>query len=110
MITFSRNGEFVGSVTSSAYGFTLHKMVALGFVHIPKTEDGKQGIVESQWVGDKAATWTIDIAGTQFPVTPHLHPPPMPIVTQESAHAEVKPKKKYPTVELLRKKRKTGTN
>ena len=101
---FYRNGEFVGFITSSAYGFTLHKMVALGFVQHPATLQGSPTAVESPWVNDKSAEWTIDIAGKQVPVSVHLHPPAMPIVTQDSAGIDFKQKKKRtPTVQLLKK-------
>merc|ERR1719357_2407481 len=98
-----RNGEFVGFVTSTAYGFTLHKMVALGFVQHPLTLGGQKTPVEASWIADRSATWTIDIAGKMCPVTVHLHPPKMPIITQEGAAADYKPKKHYPNVQLLKK-------
>jgi len=98
-----RNGEFVGFVTSTAYGFTLHKMVALGFVQHPLTLGGEKTPVEAAWIADRTASWTIDIAGKMCPVTVHLHPPKMPIITQEGAAADYKPKKHYPNVQLLKK-------
>jgi len=100
-----RNGEFVGTVTSTAYGFTLHKMVALGFVQHPSTRDGEKVPVCAQWIADRTASWTIDIAGVSCPVTVHLHPPKMPIITQEGAAADYKPKKRYENVQLLNKKK-----
>ena len=60
-----RNGEFVGFVTSTAYGFTLHKMVALGFVQHPSTLAGVPVPVQAGWVADRTASWTMDIAGRQ---------------------------------------------
>jgi len=98
-----RDGEFVGFVTSTAYGFTLHKMVALGFVQHPSTLAGDKIPVEANWIADKDVTWTIDIAGKMCPVTVHLHPPNMPIITQEGAAKDHKPKKHYPNVQLLKK-------
>ena len=97
-----RNGEFVGNVTSSAYGFTLHKMVALGFVKHPDTLQGHKTPVEASWIGDKSASWSIDIAGKMCPVSVHLHPPKMPIISQDGAAADYKPKKHYPNVQLLK--------
>lgn len=92
-------------MTSTAYGFTLHKMVALGFIQNPLTLAGRDTPVEHQWVSDRSAKWTIDIAGRQVPVSAHLFPPAMPIITQESSHAaESKPKRRHPpTVQLLKK-------
>jgi len=90
-----RNGEFVGSVTSSAYGFTLNKMVALGFVKHPDTLKGGKTPVEANWINDKSAAWTIDIAGKMVSVSVHLHPPKMPIISQEGDNADIKPKNKH---------------
>ena len=90
-----RNGEFVGSVTSSAYGFTLNKMVALGFVKHPDTLKGGKTPVEADWINDKSAAWTIDIAGKMVSVSVHLHPPKMPIISQEGDNADIKPKNKH---------------
>lgn len=99
---FFRNGEFVGFLTSTAYGFTLHKMVALGFVQHPSTLAGQAAPVEPQWIVDKSAKWTIDIAGKQVPISAHLHPPNLPIITQESSSEGFKHKKHQPTVQLLK--------
>jgi len=99
-----RNGQFVGFVTSTAYGFTLHKMVALAFVQHPNTLAGGKVPVESSWVADKTASWKIDIAGKLYSVSVHLHPPNIPIITQDSLAApDYKSKKHYPTVQLLKK-------
>merc|ERR1719427_146203 len=102
-----RDGEFVGSLTSTAYGFTLHKMVALGFVQHPASLRGELTRVDLAWLADKAASWTVDIAGKMVPVSVHLHPPKMPIITQESSGAapDYKPKKGHytPNVQLLKK-------
>ena len=97
-----RNGEFVGSVTSSAYGFTLHKMVCLGFIQHPSTLRGERTPVETSWIGDKTAAWTIDIAGKMVPVTVHLHPPKMPIISQDGAAADFKPKRNSLNVQLVK--------
>ena len=99
-----RNGEFVGFTTSSAYGFTLHKMIALGFIQHPSTLAGARTPVDSHWVSDKTAQWTIDIAGKQVPITAHLHPPAMPIISQDFHSPDFKNKKKHqPTVQLLKR-------
>jgi len=93
-----RNNQFVGFTTSTAYGFTLHKMVALGFVQHPDTIAGGKMPVESSWITDKSASWSMDIAGKMFPVSVHIHPPALPIVTQDS-----QTKSRYPSVQLLEK-------
>ena len=41
-----RNGEYVGAVTNSAYGFTLEKMVCLGFIQHPDSFRGTPKILE----------------------------------------------------------------
>jgi len=97
-----RNGEFVGSLTSTAYGFTLHKMVALGFIQHPSTLAGQPTAVDPHWVADRSATWTIDIAGKQVPISAHLHPPNLPIITQEHSNESFKHRKHQPTVQLLK--------
>ena len=78
-------------------------MVALGFVRHPNTILGQPTPVEQQWLNDKSANWSIDIAGRQVAVSVHLHPPNMPIIIQESADDENKHKKHQPTVQLLKK-------
>jgi pyruvate dehydrogenase phosphatase regulatory subunit len=102
-----RNGESVGVVSSTAYGFTLRKMVALGFVRHPtKPGAGGAAVVEEEWILDPAAVWTIAIAGKQHSVSVHLEPPPLPVILQqETAQAGTKSKKNYPTVQLLNQKR-----
>ena len=69
-----RDGKFVGTVTSSAYGFHLQKMVALGFVENRDTS-GKQIPVGADWINDKDVQWEMDIAGDKIPISVHLHPP-----------------------------------
>ena len=100
-----RNEEFVGSVTSSAYGFTLNKMVALGFVKNKDPLTGELVPLDAGWINEKDTKWTIDIAGKMVPVSVHLHPPKMPIISQEGANADIKPKNKhYPNVQVLNPK------
>lgn len=50
-------------VTNSAYGFTLGKMVCLGFVQHPDTIRGDPQYVEHKWLTDKTAKWKVNIAG-----------------------------------------------
>merc|ERR1712203_968019 len=91
--------EFVGSVTSSAFGFTMQKMLALGFVHHPNHIRGERTLVEPSWI--------IDIAGSMVPVSVHLHPPKIPIVSQEGVAADYKPKKNQ-SVPVLKEKAKAA--
>lgn len=100
-----RNGESVGTVSSSAYGFTLRKMVALGFVRHPASSP-----VTEDWILDPTAEWTISIAGKPFAASVHLEPPPLPVILQQEGQQSSggKNKKNYPTVQLLNTRRSSG--
>jgi hypothetical protein len=51
-------------VTNSAYGFTLHKMICLGFVQHPDTIKGKETTIDLAWLLDEKKTeWAINVAG-----------------------------------------------
>lgn len=79
-------------------------MIALGFVQHPSTLAGARTPVDHHWVTDKSAHWTIDIAGKQVPITAHLHPPNLPIISQDSHNSDYMNKKKHqPTVQLLKR-------
>ena len=58
-----RNGEFVGYVTNSAYGFSLLKMICLGFVQHPESITGTARTIDNAWLLDRSAEWEINIAG-----------------------------------------------
>lgn len=92
-----RNGEYVGSVTSTAYGFTLQKMLALGFIQNPRHD-----IVHHDWVLDKDSSWHIDIAGKWVPVSVHIHALKLEHF-QTSLDDYQKKKKKYPVVNIFEK-------
>ena len=72
------------------------------FPNFVDTLRGDKTPVEASWISDKSASWTIDIAGKLVPVSVHLHPPKMPIISQDGAAADYKPKKHYPNVQLLK--------
>ena len=60
-----RDGKYVGCVTNAAYGFTLKKMICLGFIHHPDSfKDGVPRVLDNSWLLDRKAEWTINIAGT----------------------------------------------
>ena len=89
-----RNGEYVGHVTNSAYGFTLEKMVCLGFVQHPDTfKLGEPKVISNSWLLDRKASWAINIAGQMIPLTIHLHPPKIPQFNID-VNKDFKPKKK----------------
>ena len=59
-----RNGDYVGVITNSAYGFTLGKMICLGMIQHPDTVKGiRDTILEESWLEDETAKWEINIAG-----------------------------------------------
>lgn len=97
-----RNGEFVGFTSSTSYGFTLQKMVALGFVRHPSSLAGNMTPLDEDWLSDSEAKWAIDVNGVMIDVTAHLHPPNLPIIQQESVKDNYKHKKHHPTVQLLK--------
>lgn len=65
-----RNNQFVGTVTSAAYGFTFQKQVCLGFV---SHKDGKS-TVTNDYVMDKNAKYHINIANKNFAARPTILP------------------------------------
>ncbi|XP_040572212.1 pyruvate dehydrogenase phosphatase regulatory subunit, mitochondrial [Lepeophtheirus salmonis] len=67
-----RNGKFVGTVTTSSFGFSLKRHVVLGFLH---HDDGKS-LVTQQWI--REGNYEIDIAGHLFPAHVKLNPPVLP--------------------------------
>ncbi|CAB4067890.1 PDPR [Lepeophtheirus salmonis] len=67
-----RNGKFVGTVTTSSFGFSLKRHVVLGFLH---HDDGKS-LVTQQWI--REGNYEIDIAGRLFPAHVKLNPPVLP--------------------------------
>ena len=94
-------------VTNSAYGFTLRKMVCLGFIKHPETIKGNPTTIDHRWLTDKKAVWTVDIVGRQVPATIHIHPPKIEVVGQDKDRSPSKPKPGHaPHIDLF----KTETN
>lgn len=71
-----RNGQFVGTVTTTSFGFSLRKHIGLGFVRCFK-ENGEEDIVTTQYV--RTGSYEIEIAGKRFPATVRLNPPVLPV-------------------------------
>ncbi|XP_076057029.1 pyruvate dehydrogenase phosphatase regulatory subunit, mitochondrial-like isoform X2 [Oratosquilla oratoria] len=71
-----RNNEYVGNITSTAYGFTLGKMVCLGFV---KRRDA---YVTPEFVLENAQ-YEIDIAGRRVKAYASLLSPKLPVVQMD---------------------------
>ncbi|MCZ6466151.1 MAG: FAD-dependent oxidoreductase [Alphaproteobacteria bacterium] len=61
-----RDGQSVGEVTSAAYGHTLGRSVALGWVR-------NAGGVDRAYIG--AGTYELDVGGERFAATAHLESP-----------------------------------
>ncbi len=61
-----RDGQSVGEVTSAAYGHTLGRAVALGWVR-------DAGGVDRAYI--EAGTYELDVGGERFAATAHLRPP-----------------------------------
>lgn len=60
------------------YGFTLERMVALGFIVNKDIKTGDLIPVTPEYVMSKDARYQIDIAGRRFTVRQSLHPPRLP--------------------------------
>ena len=67
-----RDGKYVGSVTTTSYGFSLERHVAIGFVH-DFDENGEKRVVNDAYV--RAGDYEIEIAGIRYPATVRLTPP-----------------------------------
>jgi len=89
-----RNGEFVGTVTSAGYGFTLDKLICVGYIRHPGiAEGGSSGcpIVTNEFIMDRNAQYEIDIAGQRFMAKPHIHAPHIPHVNMDSTTHRYRP-------------------
>ena len=62
-----RNGSPAGHVTSAAFGHTLGRAVALGYVHNP------DGLADAAFI--RAGKYRIDVAGELYDATVHLRAP-----------------------------------
>ena len=79
-----RNGKFTGTTTSSAYGFTLEKMICLGFVRDYDEHD--QRIIHkniNDFIMDKNAKYEIAIAGRRYPTEVRLYTPKTAYTTSD---------------------------
>lgn len=74
-----RNGINVGTVTSTGFGFTVDKLVCMGFVSHHDHVGGKPSTITTDYIMDKNAQFEINIAGKKFPMRPSLHPPIIPV-------------------------------
>ncbi len=63
--------RFVGTITTTSFGFSLRKHVALGFVK-NHDDNGEVQVVTSDWV--RKGSYEIEIAGQRFPATVRFFP------------------------------------
>ncbi len=71
-----RDGEYVGSVTTTSYGFSLKKHVAIGAVHKFSPEDGSKMPFKQEYVN--SGDYEIEIAGMRYPAKVRLTAPVLP--------------------------------
>jgi len=71
-----RNGKFVGSTTSSSFGFKLDKMICLSFVR-QYNENGERVLHKNmnEYILDRNAKYEIAIGGQMFEAEPRLYTP-----------------------------------
>lgn len=79
------NNLYVGNTTSTAFGFTLNKMVCLGFVRHHEQQN-----VTPEYILQNAS-FEIDIAGRRVAAHASLQPPKMPVVRMDG-FASYRPK------------------
>ncbi|CAH1780294.1 unnamed protein product [Owenia fusiformis] len=75
-----RNGHYCGTVTSSGYGYTLEKLICLGFVHSYNQETKKEELITNDFIM-RDAKFEIDIAGKRYPLKANIYPPTLPAAT-----------------------------
>lgn len=75
-----RDGVYVGSTTSSAFAFTLKRMVCLGFIE-NRSAEGERNEVTVEFA--RSGKYEVDIAGKRYPATLHLHSPTLPMISSE---------------------------
>ena len=74
-----RDDQLVGTVTTTSYGFSLKKHVALGFVH------NYSEPVTADWV--KRGEYEMEIAGIRYPCKVRLSAPILPTKVSEGTKA-----------------------
>lgn len=67
-----RNGKYVGSVTSVAYGYTIGAMVCLGYIRNAEVDNG---VITPAYVTDRTAHYQIVIGNKSFSAKIYAYPP-----------------------------------
>ena len=70
-----RNDQYVGSITTCSFGFSLKKHVGLGYVTNPD-QDGALQPTSIQYI--KSGEYEVEIAGQRYQVKARLTPPQLP--------------------------------
>lgn len=70
-----RDGVYVGNVTTTSYGFSLKRMVGIGFVR-KFAEDGTEEVIDNSYV--RSGKYEVEIAGARYPVELRLTSPAIP--------------------------------
>ncbi|XP_045462429.1 pyruvate dehydrogenase phosphatase regulatory subunit, mitochondrial isoform X1 [Harmonia axyridis] len=70
-----RNGKFVGTCTTTGYGYTFKKQVCLGFIR-NIGPNGELRKVTNDYV--MSGEYEVDIAGMKFPAKVNIHSPILP--------------------------------
>nr|XP_018910548.1 PREDICTED: pyruvate dehydrogenase phosphatase regulatory subunit, mitochondrial-like isoform X2 [Bemisia tabaci] len=91
-----RDSEFVGIVTSAGFGFTLGKLVCMGYIRRPGQSrrherlDGHHNdqIVTNQFIMSTSARYEIDIAGQRVLAKPQIYAPKATSINPSSAGLE----------------------
>ncbi|XP_067001335.2 pyruvate dehydrogenase phosphatase regulatory subunit, mitochondrial [Anabrus simplex] len=89
-----RNNEFVGTVTSSGYGFTLEKLICLGYIRHPGIAQGGPSArltVTNDFIMARDAVYEVDIAGNRVTAKPHIHVPHFAAMNIDSHSRRYKP-------------------
>ena len=67
-----RDGQLVGTTTSSAYSYTLERHVCLGFVSPPLGPEGAPAAITPDFIN--RGDYEVDIAGQRYPAKAKLYP------------------------------------
>ncbi|KAG1699646.1 Pyruvate dehydrogenase phosphatase regulatory subunit, mitochondrial [Nymphon striatum] len=87
-----RNGQYIGMTTSSGYGFSLGRMVCLGYIYNVDRITNESKIVTNEYINDRQAVYEINIAGKIFPARPSLKAPIIPVVKMGGLQTRYVPK------------------
>lgn len=69
---------------SFSYGFITEKLICLGFISLPGVRHKQEiHVITTDFIMDPTAHYEIDIAGTRFPAKPHIHPLPIPVLSNK---------------------------